>query len=354
MFQIPWQLYSEEEIQEVLTTLYRERGYEVYNVHKIDRRGEKGEDLECTRPGEADKILIAVKKKPQKKDIAQLNMFENRVARTKIYVYVEEPSTSFKKAMEIVKDKVSFWNSEKLTYEIFSTDVRFYLFLIIENSIQKDFYDITLSFCRVYIDLEEKGPKFKMPMKAGHEMLNLLWQAKDRSVSLHRSLRTLQTFFEETRLSTIDEGTKESITDAFLLSLSRLHRESLKPLNKLFHDFLKKYPANFERFCEETKDRSNWIYFLSNLPQLSPGYIIKSLEKGYDMYRQIEELLPEIKSKDSEEELGEILGDVSRILANGAFFLEDAIDDLLSIGLLGKWDAMREKFPDFEDEMRVH
>lgn len=349
MFQIPWQLYSEEEIQEIVTTLYRERGYEVYNVHKIDRRGEEGVDLECTRPGEAERIVIAVKKKPQKKDIAQLNMFAKRVARTKIYVYVEEPSTSFKKAMEIVKDKVSFWNSEKLTYEVFSTDVRFYLFLIIVNYIWKDFYDITMSFCRVYIDLEERGPKFEMPMKADHEMLNLLWQAKDRSVSLHKSLRTLQAFFEETKLSTVNERTKESITDAFLLSLSQLHRQSLRPLKKLFHDFLKKYPANFEKFCEQTKDGSNWIYFLSNLPQLSPGYVIKSLERGYDMYREIEEFLP-IKSKGSKEELGEILGNVSRILANGPFFVEDAVDDLLSIGLLGKWDAMREKFPDFEDE----
>ena len=215
MFQIPWHKYSEEEIQEVLTLLYRERGYEVYNVHKVDRRGEEGADLECTRPGETDKILIAVKKKPQQKDIKQLNTLANRTVRTKIYVYIEEPSTSFKKALQKVKDKVSFWNSEKLTYEFFSTDVRFYLFMIIENAIEKDSYDITFSFAKFYLDLEKEGTKFKGPVKADEEMLNLLWQAKDRSVSLHKSLRTLQTLFEEMKLPTIDEGTKESITDAF-------------------------------------------------------------------------------------------------------------------------------------------
>jgi len=72
MYQIPWKEYSEIEILEILTMLFRERGFKVYNVHKTDRSGENGADLECSKTGETGKILIAVKKKPGKSDIGQL------------------------------------------------------------------------------------------------------------------------------------------------------------------------------------------------------------------------------------------------------------------------------------------
>ena len=108
MFQIPWHPYSEEEVQEVLTSLYRRRGYDVYNLHKVDRRGEDGVDIECSRHGENGKILISVKMKPQQKDVSQLETLAGKMAITRIYVYVEEPSTAFKKAMEKLKAKVSF------------------------------------------------------------------------------------------------------------------------------------------------------------------------------------------------------------------------------------------------------
>jgi hypothetical protein len=94
VYQVPWKEYSEEEIQQTLSYLFKCKGYNVYNAHKADRRGEMGADLECTRPAEAEKILVSVKKKPQQKDILQLETLAKRDAKTKIYVYVEEPSAS--------------------------------------------------------------------------------------------------------------------------------------------------------------------------------------------------------------------------------------------------------------------
>ncbi|MGQ9642018.1 MAG: restriction endonuclease [Candidatus Bathycorpusculaceae bacterium] len=336
MYQIPWERYSEEEIQEVLTALFKKKGYEVYNIHKVDRRGEQGVDLECTRPLETDKILISVKKKPRQKDVAQLNKLADKPSKTKIYVYIGEPSTAFKKAMEKMKNTVSFWDSKKLTYETFATDVRFYLFMIIENDFKQDVYFITFSFRKFYTDFVNNGPKYGKPLKADRKMLTLLWHIKDRSASLHKSLRTLQTLFEELKLLEVEDKTKMSITQAFLRSLSQLQTDSLRPLRELYLKFLKEYPANFEQFCRESEGRSNWIHLLSMRPQLSPGCIMKSFEEANKMMQKTKGAPPQTEASPYEEQLDEILGDVARILANEAYWFEDAADDLLKIGLTGK------------------
>ena len=349
MFQIPWKLYSEIEVLEVLTLLFRNKGYQVYNVHKIDRRGEDGADLECTKPGETEKLLIACKKKPGKIDVGQLQTLAKRTARTKIYVHIEEPSADFRKAAEKVGNRVSFWNAEKLTYEVFSTDIRFYLFMIIENSFEIPVFEITRSFLEVYYNMKRK--KAGKALKADSEMLNLLWVAKDRSSSLYKALRTLQTIFEEMNLSTFDEEIKKSVTSAFLKGLEELKHQSLDPLSDLFHEFLDKYPTNFEQFCEQTKGGSNWRYLASNRPQLSSGYIIKSLEHSREISAKLKDFMDKnnanlVKS----DNLSDTLGDVSRILANETMWFEETVDDLFSIGVWGKWDDRREEFSRMSEE----
>jgi len=347
MYQVPWYKYSEEEVQEVLTYLFKRRGYDIYNVHKVDRRGEVGADLECTKPAETDKLLIAVKKKPGKKDIYQLERLTQRESRTKIYVYIGEPSTSFKEAMDEHKGQVSFWNSEKLTLETFNTDTRFYLFLIIENYIENTSYRMTYSFCKIYKALENGEIEIKKPEKASIELLNLLWNAKDRSVSLHRSLRTLQEVFENVDLSGIDEKTKKSIVNGFLGGLLLLHNNSLKPLELLFQQFLDKYQSIFVQFCKQTKGRSNWMYFLTHVPGLLSGVIVESIEQAEKESTELNKLLKDNFKSESSDNLSHVLGDVSQILANGAYWLEDTVDNLLSIAFLGEWTKMREKTPEW-------
>lgn len=139
-------MYSEPEVLEVLTEIFRDKGYKVYNIHKTDRRGEQGVDMECTKPAENEKVLLTVKKKPEKSDIGQLEDFAEKASTSKIYVYIEEPSTAFKSVMEGLKNRMSFWNAETLTYELFCTDLRFYLFMILENSFEKPIYEIIHSF----------------------------------------------------------------------------------------------------------------------------------------------------------------------------------------------------------------
>lgn len=343
MFQIPWKMYSEDEILEVLTEIFRDKGYKVYNIHKTDRRGEQGVDIECTKPAENEKVFLAVKKKPEKSDIGQLEDFAEKASTSKIYVYIEEPSAAFKSVVEGLKNRMSFWNAETLTYELFCTDLRFYLFMILENSFEKPIYEIILTFFDVFFRVEKK--KVEQPSKATPEMLNLLWAAKDRSSSLHKSLRTLQLLFEKMSLPEVSEETKKAMTISFLSSIENLKYENLEQLQSLFSEFLDKYPANFEQFCKQTKGRSNWRYWGSTKPTLSPGFIIKSMESDRESAQRMKELLDKHHASDLERpSLSETLGDVTRILANEVEMFEDAVDDLFSIGLFGEWDNMREEF----------
>jgi hypothetical protein len=349
MFQIPWKMYSESEVLEVLTEIFRERGYKVYNIHKTDRRGEQGVDMECTKPAENEKVLLAVKKKPSKSDVGQLEDFAEKASTPKIYVYIEEPSTAFKSVMERLKNRISFWNAETLTYELFCTDLRFYLFMILENSFEKPIFEIIDSFFDVLSRVEKK--KVKQPSKATPEMLNLLWVAKDRSSSLHKSLRTLQLLFEKMSLHEVSEETKKSMTIAFLASIENLKYENLEQLQSLFSEFLDKYPANFEQFCKQTKGASNWTHWALTKPQLSPGSITKSLEFARELTQMAKELLDKHHAPSLEPtSLSETFGDVARILANEVDMFEETVDDLLSIGLYEKWDDMREEFARISNE----
>lgn len=178
-----------------------------------------------------------------------------------------------------------------------------------------------------------------------------MWAAKDRSSSLHKSLRTLQLLFEEMSLHEVSEETKKSITIAFLASIENLKCENLEQLQSLFSEFLDKYPANFEQFCKQTKGRSNWRHWASTKPTLSPGFITKSLESDRESAKRMKELLDKHDAPDLKPpSLSETFGDVARILANEVDMFEDTVDDLFSIGLYGKWDDMREEFARISNE----
>jgi hypothetical protein len=344
MFQIQWKTYSESEILEILTDLFREKGYDVYNIHKTDRRGENGIDMECTKTAENQKVTIAVKKKPNKSDIGQLQDFVKRPSASKIYIYIEEPTTDFKKAMEELKNRVSFWNAEVLTDEVFCTDSRFYMFLVLENDFMRPIFRIVYSFFDVFFQVEKKKDIPK-PIQATPEMLNLLWAAKDRSASLHKSLRTLQVMFEKMDIGEINEATKKAIISSFLMSMDDLKFENLDQLESLFSEFLEKYPANFEQFCRQTKGRSNWRMWETCVPTLSPGFVTEYLESERESAKKWAEFAKRHKPKEFEpESVSELLGDVARILANQVYCFEDAVDDLFSIGLFGNWEDMRDQF----------
>lgn len=325
MHQIPWVEYSEEEIQDAIHYLFKFRGYRVTNLHKADRRGEKGVDLECVKSGETEKIIIAVKKKPSKSDIQQLNEFVRRDSKNKIYVYLSEPSADFRFEMDKMRDLVSFWDSEKLTFELFNTDLKFYSFCILENYVEKHAFEISEKIMEFYINYEEM--EYSKPKPLDNQMIRILWQMKDRSASIHRIFAFGQFLFEDTSPFFLDKNNKRKLVYAYLKNLVNLSPQ-LESLKNLIFEFMEKYPEHFAKYCDNTKGRSNLMAFSKHIPSLLPGYL--SLTFDDDEFISLSEQKGVQYGLD---DVGYILGDIARIFGMIFYWYEDTVDRLLNIAL---------------------
>jgi len=107
-----WIDKAEEDIHECIIEAHTRKNFKVYNVHKNRSKGEKGIDIICSKDGE--KRIFQVKKKPGKGGIEQLQELSKHNADWRIYVYIDDPSTDFKKEMEKIESKVQFWDKFKL------------------------------------------------------------------------------------------------------------------------------------------------------------------------------------------------------------------------------------------------
>ncbi|MHA1748909.1 MAG: hypothetical protein ACTSYF_09760, partial [Promethearchaeota archaeon] len=118
---ILWDKYSEDEIRNIIKIHYKWRGYKIIDLHESDRRGERGADLVVWKPSEAEKIAIAIKIKPKKQDIYQLEELSKREEKEKKYIFIKDPATDFYSKMKSFDNVVDFWDNEKLLYEISSS-----------------------------------------------------------------------------------------------------------------------------------------------------------------------------------------------------------------------------------------
>ncbi len=104
---------NEEDLQEFLTTAFQNDGGVVRNNHDIDPRSENGADLDVTL--DKDRILVAVKVKPKKSDIDQLNRLALRSGEGKLEYAHSQPTTGeFHNRAIQIRDKVHFLTGEEL------------------------------------------------------------------------------------------------------------------------------------------------------------------------------------------------------------------------------------------------
>ncbi len=340
MFDIPWTMYSEEEIISVISELFHSRGYEVFNVHATDRASEDGVDVECKLPFETEKVLISVKKKPAKRDIGQLSWLVGKPEKQKIYVFVSAPSGAFEAAKEQAsKNGVTFWNADKLSTELFDTLPKLYLFMLTEYYIEREIFAINSLVLKVYdsISLDKVAPR--SPDKQTPELLNLLWQGKDRAVAWNKTLSAYQVMFEAMKFPQMHTADRRRIVTAFLRSLGFLNRNSVAPLLEVFEDFIARYPGTFETFCKQSKRRSHWNTFKDCKPSYLPGVIDKTFTESHKFTEKLDSVLPgeDIQNVTEDENLADILADVARIMSIEANALEIMIDGLLGVVLHNDW-----------------
>ena len=338
---ILWEKYSEDELRTIIKLYYIERGFNVDDLHEADRRGEKGADLIVYKKGENEKLAIALKVKPKKADIYQLQEIANRNEIKKKYIHTKTPSTDFYFEMEKYRDKVDFWDSRKLTYEISSFNPNLSANLIVSNHpLFACIGQINSSLASLLINWKNKE-EFKGKNSPNSNFYRKLWRLKDDFSSLNKSLRLLQLIFESEPYETGSIPTDPwSLSILFEKSLDLSFTPTLEESNKHLLELISEYGNFISQVVEQTDGRSNWLSYFHFDWSLMPGkirsdllYEVNELNFNPDLrMSSIEKFSYEIKEMQYTGLFHEI-GNIFRVLANSVKFIEDFVDDVFSYSI---------------------
>jgi hypothetical protein len=246
-----WKERTEEELLSCLEEAFRKVGYiHVYNWHKTDRAHEESVDIECQNPQK--RVVIQAKIKPAKDDLDQLRKLSHSVANERIYVYVENPSLSFKKEMEALNQQVKFWDSDTLhTFLMQYPSMSYLRFLLLSCELVKD---ITKSLDEIF--------SCKDIVPQGLKLLNLKkwWLLKDRAVKLHANMEFLEYFWKEHlfKIDTHDNNEYRRIVEEILVSSKIISGSTSEDLVNIVTEIKNTYPSVFSEYINVVLARTNW------------------------------------------------------------------------------------------------
>lgn len=342
---ILWEKYSEDELRTIVKLYYTNNGFCVDDLHEADKRGEKGADLIVYRSGEAEKTAIALKVKPIKSDIYQLQELAKRSERQKKYIYILTPSTDFYFEMEQYRNKVDFWDTRKLTYEITVSSPSLAVWLTCSSHpLFACIGQINVSLALSYYKWRKKQ-KFQGNNSVDAKFYREIWRLKDDFSSLNKSLSSLQYIFES-KLSEAEGLPSDPLNLLYLFerALDSMMTPSLEESNLRISELINNYGKFISNVIEETSDRSNWRSYPTFDWSLVPGKIKSDLVSEVDKERTnlnlkmsfkmtlIEKLDEEIRGKRYQGLFFEI-GNVARILRIFADNIEYFIDCLFTFSL---------------------
>jgi hypothetical protein len=271
---VPFQKYNEEEIQTIIENIFHEKGYKIQNLHKSDRANEKGADLIAEK--DQEKIIFAVKIKPQTKDKPQLLEFSDRSESKKIYVSIKTPSDSFKMFADKFKDKVIFWDEDKLNEELVNTNLYFASNLIFENHVANELLQTIQFFffqLRKKLDKEDKKEIHEMDK----ESFKLLWRLKDIAVTLNKIPEFIRPFFDDP-IKIENKDLNKHFLNIFLNFLDQIER-IIRNYLTYFSRFYEKNQELVEASIIEMRERSHWSTLAGFEPKIDFELLRKDLEK---------------------------------------------------------------------------
>ncbi|MCD6399406.1 restriction endonuclease, partial [candidate division WOR-3 bacterium] len=325
---IPWEKFSEEEIHYIIEDILTWNGWDVYNIHKIQRSEERGADIIATKDNR--KIAIAVKKKPKAGDRSQLKDLFNRREDEKIYVYINDPTPIFKEEMEDFSGAINFLSKESFSKWIFELDPEIFTALFTFN------HSLIYEFTKMQIFLlilwrEWKGAptkKYKWK-KLDEDSLRTLWRLKDDIVFINKTLRSFQLLFERLSERNIDIEASLDILKSFARVLDLLNKRcpSMRDRLRKFYEKNKNYTLYV---VGKTNDRSNWLSIASFHPPIH-GHIIDDHESKMSKKEDTH-----ISDSDS---IIYSLSNFCRVSANFADSVECFVDDLFSYGIWNEYSS---------------
>jgi phosphopantetheinyl transferase (holo-ACP synthase) len=253
---IIWNGFDESFILDILEKIYEKMDYAVTNFHKADRPHEEGIDLLCEKGTE--KIAIQTKVKPCKGDTGQFTRFlQNTKDKKRIYIYIKNPTKSFKDFAEVRKNDVEFWNSQKLHTFLVENESIDYCCLYFSK------HPLISSFLKIHELIIQKRDTQYAKHKVTREELAKLWAAKDNSVKIWVSLNVIFLRWNKILMSKIEKERSEfnRILEMIKEDLDMAYNLSGEKFVASIEDLSERHPDLIGLMWKLASQRTNWIRY---------------------------------------------------------------------------------------------
>jgi len=192
--EIPWSSFDDIEIQGILRQYFGSLGYKVDWAYTIARstRKEIGCDLLGVKKG--DSVGVVAKRILRLKDLEIVETLSRRDYDEKLLLYVEQPSAVLVKKLNNLSQRFVMMSLKEFEDRMGSTEVGLEIlcYILYSNS---EFVTLVCSFLSSLIRITEE-PTEKDLVETNKPMPQL-WQLKDYSVTMEKSIETLLTLLEE-------------------------------------------------------------------------------------------------------------------------------------------------------------
>lgn len=295
---INWNKYSEEEIHTIICLLYQSLDYHIRNLHKADRANEKGADI-VVEKGE-EKIAIAVKIKPTKKDRDQVIDLSNREELKKIYIYIQTPTDKFQDFILEFKEKIEFWDYKKLN-DFFREKHPYFMANIIFDESELHHELEQVKFLLFY--LREVCSKLKKEpiKKLNKNDFLILWRLKDVAVTLYKTNELFSPLLK-TPMNFKNDKFNEHFVELFLDYLEMMYTH-FNLFTKHFLEFYQNNKSLVHNGVIRGITTSHWYWLGGFKVTTNINDLRHSLEKAIDDQETLEKLKKDFPDEEKNKRL---------------------------------------------------
>jgi hypothetical protein len=234
---------DEDALQDWLEEAYVNRGYRCYNWHKMERVNEKGIDIECESTEE--KVLLAVKIRPKKEDIGQLQKFSEIPGVRKIYVHWSLPTRDFQKQLDN-SNAESLTGGELKKFLVVHASVGYLKWRFIKTTTLRL---ITNSISEVY-DCEHVANR-----EFASQDFVPIWKLKSAAVKIKADIRLTKNYFDDIILREKEPSQAARITDS-ALDLIHMMESDAKEFYAMVSSTRKEAPHVLRAFIDKISPRT--------------------------------------------------------------------------------------------------
>ena len=313
---------DEEEVQDLIQNAFENDGWKVRNLHKSDRGHEEGVDLICERQGK--KRLIAVKLRPEKQDIEQLDVLAKRFGEGELlYAYTADPTVAFQKEIDDVAKIVNFLGPSDLHSMLVQREVVDYLV---------HYFGVLPIAKEMAESVTALWESRKVTTRQGlmrTEDIRSIWMLKDAVLKKRAAVGIVALRWDDEFMQRVDvrEDEFEKVLDDVVCDLDRVQSFTGGNMSHAFNMVKDRTPHVLSLVWTVIRPRTNWMHFVGMAETLS------SRDQVYEFARRFWALpgslspMPSAKmNRDNMLSFYSGLAGILRNLAQAAKDLDDGID----------------------------